>query len=181
MRVRRRRGSTTSAADLEGLHAGLNHRLASAPRGKSRDEASALAEKGRGALERGEWVEAREALLAAHERLDAEEPESELREFPRGLVGYVPRGDRGVPVGPEEDSVANRLRLALRLAAVVRRDGIDTERIDERLRAAEAFYRTGDRAGAVRATDDALGWLERARPPRTASAGARGPRDRREP
>jgi hypothetical protein len=178
---RRRRGTTTSPPELEGLLAGLTHRLAVAPAGKAHEQAAALAATGRAALDRGQWVEAREALLAAHERLDVEEPESELREFPRGLVGYVARGDRGVPVGPEEDPVANRLRLALRLAAVLRRDGVSTAPIDERLRQAEAHYREGERGAAVRATDEALGLLERARRSRTRPAPVDTPPDRREP
>ena len=161
--------------------AGLSHRLANAPAGPAREAASVFAEQGRSALRRQAWVEAREALLAAHEQLDAVATETELREFPRGLVGYVPRGDRGVPVGAEEDPVANRLRLALRLATVLHRDGIPTERIEERLREAETQFDAGDRAAAVRTTNEALGLIERARRTPTGSESGKAAPARREP
>jgi hypothetical protein len=158
------RARSTSVADLEGLLAGVTHRLATVPAGERHLAAAGLAEEGRGALRAGRRAEALATLLRAHEILDAEEPEEELREFPRGLIAYLPRGDRGVPVGPEEDAVSNRLRLALRLAAVRRRDGVDTTPIEARLREAESHHRSGARASAVRCINEALGMLERAEP-----------------
>jgi hypothetical protein len=172
---------TTSVADLEGLLAGLTHRLSSVPSGPGHATVVRLAEEGRVAMRQGKRADALAVLLRAHEILDSEEPEQELREFPRGLIAYLPRGDRGVPAGPDEDAVANRLRLALRLAAVRRRDGVDTGPIEERLREAESFYRAGERTAAVRSINAALGLLERAWPNGAPGDGRRGARERREP
>ncbi|MCI4349989.1 MAG: hypothetical protein L3K15_00510 [Thermoplasmata archaeon] len=170
-----KRTRPSSVADLEGLFAGVAHRLSTLPPGPGRTQATEFAEQGRVAMRRGKRDDALALFLRAHEILDSEEREPELREFPRGLIAYLPRGDPGVPVGPEEDALVNRLRLALRLAAVRRRDGMDTNEVEACLRAADVQFRNGDRPAAVRSINAALGMLERASPPRPAPAGPRDP------
>jgi hypothetical protein len=91
--------------------------------------------------------------------------EGEVTQWPRGLTGYVSKGPAEETPSADEDRVANRLKLAGRLIAVLRSQGHEVDPWIRRLREAEAALRSGDRAGAVAHLDRLLGDLERASPP----------------
>jgi hypothetical protein len=135
--------------ELEGFSIGIAHRLR-----LLRDQGSANIQ-GERELARARGLLAADDALAARailERLDSElrkaRPESELREFPRGLVDYTPTGDRGVPVPRDDEPIANRLVLVERLLDLRRSQGADVENWSRELTAAEAAYRAGDRPRA---------------------------------
>ncbi len=93
-----------------------------------------------------------------------------MTQWPRGVTGYVPSGpDDDVP-SPEEDRLANRVRLAARLLAVLRGQGRDVDGIVRRLAEAESALRSGDRDRAALLLDRVLSELDRidaGLPPRT--------------
>jgi hypothetical protein len=93
------------------------------------------------------------ALLGAESRLDRLEEETELTEFPRGLVEYVARGPRGSPPPREEEPLANRMLIVERLWEVRRADGFPVEPLLKDLRDAERAYGAGDRGLARRLVD----------------------------
>ncbi|MGI0053754.1 MAG: hypothetical protein ACRECR_05825, partial [Thermoplasmata archaeon] len=90
-------------------------------------------------------------LEAVGEELARSRGESELAEFPRGLVGYVPRGDRGDP--PGEDPLANRIELLGRLLPLARLGVADGIRARAELAEAVEALRRGDRESARRRAD----------------------------
>jgi hypothetical protein len=121
MRVpeRRARAPRRSApyTELQGHLAGLEHALELARRSGEANPTLASALVGaRAALARGERREAERLLEEVARALEAGQQESELTEFPRGLVDYVPKGERGRPPSEEEDALQNRQRLVLHLA-----------------------------------------------------------------
>ncbi len=141
-------------SEVEGFLEGVLHRLQRRrTTGEPDVEAERLAEEARTLIRRGEWALAEERLRAADDRLRAAEPERALSEWPRGLVGYVPRGPVGLPPDREEEPVANRLLLVHRLLELRRSEGWPVEALVARLAEAEAAYRAGDR-GRARAIGD---------------------------
>lgn len=164
MRRPSRRGAPPSREEVEGFLAGVSHRVARA----SGPEARALAEeleRARAAWVAGRWDEAEQRLSAIEEQMDAKVGEPELNEFPRGLVGYVPRGDRGIPTPVDDDPLANRLLLVRRLRDVVLAAGRPVDAADRLLTGAETALSAGDRAEARRRVDSAHALLEAALPP----------------
>ena len=150
--------------EVEGFLAGVVERLAERRRaGTPRPELETRVEAARQELGRGGVRAAETALLDVDRLLDEDEEESELTEFPRGLVGYTPVGDRGRPPRDDEDPVANRLRLVERLLDVRRRAGHDVAAPLARLREAFAALRAGDRARARALGDEVHAVLDRAR------------------
>jgi predicted lipid-binding transport protein (Tim44 family) len=65
-----------------------------------------------------------------------------------------------VPPGPEEERLANRIRLVGRLAAVRESSGADVRQVREHLTAAQTAYDRGDRNAARREVDRAHQLLE---------------------
>lgn len=152
--------------ELEGFLAGTRHALALARRdGRPRPELESVLTEAAGRLARGDLAAAAERVGAVDAVLRGERAESELTEFPRGLIGYVPRGDPGVPRTDEEDPLANRIRLLARLADVAALGASELEAARGELRAAEAALRGGDRAAARRAADAAHRIIEGAARP----------------
>ena len=117
--------------------------------------------RARACADAGDWEEAERILHRVDRHLRETQPEERLREFPRGLVGYVPDGDPGEPTPEEEDSLFNRVALAGRLLDVRRASGFDVSRPTARLREAEAALRSGDRRRAREECDAVFGYLER--------------------
>ena len=155
-----RRAGAPDRDEVEGFLAGVDHRLLSV----SEPERSVLvadATAARAAFRSGDLVTAESILLALEERLDELEGEPELSEFPRGLVGYVPIGDRGHATPLEEDPLSNRLLLVGRLRDVVAAEGRDVAEAGELLRQARAAFDAGDRLAARGLVDRAHALLER--------------------
>ncbi|MGI0131573.1 MAG: hypothetical protein ACREDK_00515 [Thermoplasmata archaeon] len=148
----RRRPAT--ADELDGLLEGLRA-LAATRRREGRADASAekLLVRAADALHHHRDPEAETFLLTAERILREQSPEVELLEFPRGLVGYVPSGERGAPPQRDEEQLSNRLLLVQRLLAVRRAEGASLDDLVERLNEAEAAYRKGDRSTARRLVD----------------------------
>jgi hypothetical protein len=154
VRDRPRRGAG-SVEELAGFLAGLSSSLDAERRaGHPRPGLEAELARARGALERGDRSGASDRLERIASTLGEERKESELVDRPRGLVGYVPVGERGSAVGDADDPLANRRRLVLRLADLVELDPVARGRLLEELRTAEAELARGDR-GAARARIDA--------------------------
>ncbi len=148
-------------AEVEGFLEGVRHRLKRRREAGTPDvDAERLFEEAQAATRRGDWPLAEERLHAADARLDAAEPERALSEWPRGLVGYVPRGEVGVPPEREEEPIANRLLLVHRLLEVRRSEGWNVEALYRLLAAAEEAYRAGDRARARALGDEVHRRLE---------------------
>jgi tetratricopeptide (TPR) repeat protein len=122
--------------------------------------AAALKARAESALQAGRLEEAVDILESADNALDALEPEMALREFPRGLVDYVPQGARGEPPSREEEKESNRLLIASRIAGVRRQEGLASDEAERLLRAAEKAYRDGDRAKARSLVEAALRVLD---------------------
>ncbi len=115
----------------------------------------------REAWQRGALDEAESGLLGIDAELDRARDETEVVERPRGLVAYTPIGGREAPPGPEEEPLANRLRLLVRLAAVRASHGRDVSEAQALLAAAHRAYERGDRAAARAEADRAHALLER--------------------
>jgi len=149
---RRPSGASPQREDVEGFLEGVSYRVAQQPadvRGELVPEiARAVA-----ALRDSDLTTAETILLAADRRMDEVEGERELAEFPRGLVDYVPIGDRGRPTPNDDDPLANRIRLVGRLLDVRRSQGRDVDAATETIRSAEAALARGDR-GAARSLCD---------------------------
>ena len=86
--------------------------------------------------------------------------ESEVTNWPRGLVSYVPSGAPEALPSPEEDRTANRLALAARLLGVLRARGADVTGELADLRAAEQTFQRHDPARAAAMVDRLLGRIE---------------------
>jgi hypothetical protein len=145
--------------EVEGFLDGVTHRLDHAPPEQQQLHAAALA-SAQGLLARGRLAEAESALVAIDRALQRAEGEPELSEFPRGLVGYVPTGDRGHPTPDDEEPTANRIRLVARLIEVRRSEGRDVEPWVAALRTAQSAYADGDRPRARRLCDAVLSEVE---------------------
>ncbi len=86
--------------------------------------------------------------------------EGEVTEWPRGLTSYVPSGPDDATPSPEEDLLANRLRTAARLLAVLRAHGRNVDREVAVLREIGVRAAGGDRAVASRELDRLLAELD---------------------
>ncbi len=156
---------TLLAEEVEGFLAGVTERLRDRRRAGAPDpELESRLDSARALIARGSLRAAETQLLSIDRRLDEGEEESELTEFPRGLVGYVPTGGRGRPAGDEEDPVANRLRLIERLLEVRRREGRDVAPWVRTLREAFQALRAGDRGRARRLGNEVHAALDAAAP-----------------
>ena len=155
-------GRPPTAEDLEGFLAGLRALAESRRRAGEPDAtASPRLEEGARLLALGRLAEAEAALRSAEERFAERTPEVELVEFPRGLVGYVPAGQRGAPPEREEDQLSNRLLLVQRLVTVRRREGGQVDELVARLNEAESAYLRGERTRARRLVDSVQDDLDR--------------------
>ncbi|MGA7922529.1 MAG: hypothetical protein WCA77_00935 [Thermoplasmata archaeon] len=152
--------------ELAGYAEGLAHQLAD-QRTKGTPDESGEREllRWRHALAVGDLRQAAEGLTRLDERLRAGRSELALREFPRGLTDYVPRGSRGMPGGREDDSLGNRLLIAGRLLTVRRSQGVELTGTEMRLREAEGAYAAGDMNRARDLCHRVLSELESARAP----------------
>ncbi|HYK93661.1 MAG TPA: hypothetical protein VEY07_06430, partial [Thermoplasmata archaeon] len=128
-------------------------------------ESRRLVTEARESIRRGEWAHAEELLEAASARMSAARPESELREWPRGLVSYREIGARGEPPGPEEDPVANRLLLVQRLLSVRAAQGRSVDRLTRLLNEVDRELRAGRRDRARELLDEVHRALEADDPP----------------
>ena len=155
----RPRATLPGREEVEGFLEGVTLRLAHASSEDRARHGPTLAEA-KHCLNRGQLVEAEALLVAVDSALEAAEGEPELSEFPRGLVGYVPTGDRGHPTPEDEEPVANRIRLLARLIDVRRSEGRDVARWVRALGEARAAYDAGDRPGARRRCDAILREVE---------------------
>jgi hypothetical protein len=104
--------------------------------------------------------EAERILLEVSDRLDRDEPEPELNEFPRGLLRYEARGERGIPTPEEEEPVGNRLTLVEKLLTVAAAEGVDVAELRVALVAARADYADGDRRRAKERGERVLAELD---------------------
>lgn len=91
--------------------------------------------------------------------------ESEVTQWPRGLLDYVPKGPAEDAPSPDEDRTGNRLRLAGRLIGLLRAGGENVDRELATLREAERAYSAQDTARATEVVERLLGALDaRTRP-----------------
>jgi hypothetical protein len=155
----RPRSTPPAREEVEGFLEGTTLRLAHATPEERARHAAALAEA-KHCLHRGQLVEAEALLVAVDAALELAEGEPELSEFPRGLVGYVAKGDRGHPTPEDEEPIANRIRLVARLIEVRRSERRDVEEWVRALREAQGAYTSGDRATARRLCDAVLREVE---------------------
>jgi hypothetical protein len=79
------------------------------------------------------------------------------------LVDYTPKGSPDEPPSPEEDRTGNRIRLAVRLLALLQSQGWDVDRELRDLTAAERADASGHREEATRRVEQLLGELARSR------------------
>jgi hypothetical protein len=169
--VPRTRRSTAPHDEVEGYLAGMAHALEARRRSGTPDpRGEAELRSARRALAEGAPDRAAALLEAIDERLRAAEGEPELSEIPRDLVGYTPRGDRGRALAPDEEPLAHRRLLILRLVEVTQLPATERERALQELGAAERALAAGDRSTARRAIDAAHRRLERSGSPRTVGA-----------
>ena len=146
-------------AEVEGFLAGVEHQLRA--KGTPDPEAARLLEAGRAALKDGDRAGAERLLIAASDRLRSLRAEPPLREWPRGLVGYVPTlPEQGSP-DADEDPVTNRLRLVERLLAVARSRGIPVDDLVPSLSEAARRRAAGDVRGARRLIDEVHAEVDR--------------------
>ena len=155
----RPRSTPPEREEVEGFLEGVTLRLAHASSEDRARHGAALAEA-QHCLNRGQLVEAEALLVAIDAALETAEGEPELSEFPRGLVGYVPKRDRGHPTPDDEEPIANRIRLVARLIEVRRSEGRDVEEWVGALRNAQGAYSSGDRPKARRLCDAVLREVE---------------------
>ncbi len=85
--------------------------------------------------------------------------EGEVRDWPRGLVAYVPRTPDSTSPDPEEDRGTNRQRLALRLLDLEDRAGGSTGDARSRLYRAARLRTQGRTADADAEVEAVLGDL----------------------
>ena len=151
----RTRSRSARAAEIEGFLIGIERRLQTEGSPNAPDpEAARLAREARTALAAGKAGTAEELLEAAGARLDALRPEPRLREWPRDLVEYVPKGRAESDGSVEEDALFNRLLLVQRLLTVRASQGAEVAGLVRRLRSAEEAFRRGDRARARQLVDE---------------------------
>jgi hypothetical protein len=145
-----RAGSSKADADeLTGFLEGVRSRLLARQRAGASvplfDERLLTVQSAIGA---GRLAEAERILLDIAERLDRDEPEPELNEFPRGLVRYEAIGDRGIPTPEDEEPIGNRLTLIERLLTVADAEGVAVGELRASLAVARSEYAQGERKRA---------------------------------
>lgn len=86
--------------------------------------------------------------------------ESEVTQWPRGLVDYVPAGAAEETPSPDEDRTGNRLRIAARLIGLLRAGGEDVDRELATLAEAERAYAAKEPARATELVERLLGALD---------------------
>jgi hypothetical protein len=104
--------------------------------------------------------------------------EGEVTQWPRGLVGYIPKGPADDVPDPDEDRTGNRLKFAARLLGLLRARGENVDRELAELREAEAAYSRHDVAGATARVERLLARLEERgveMPSEASEIGAGGP------
>ncbi|MCI4326661.1 MAG: hypothetical protein L3K16_03375 [Thermoplasmata archaeon] len=157
------------ASEISGFLDGVRHRLLARRRAGApvpdleQRLADALAD-----LAAGRLAEAERVLLDVSDRLDHDEPEPELLEFPRGLVRYDAGADRGVPTPEDEEPIGNRLTLLEKLLTVAAADGVEVADLRGLLRVARSAYRADDRRRAKETGERILTELDRRRAHRPA-------------
>lgn len=161
-----RRSALPNDDEIEGFLAGVAHRIASVPE-PERSVLAADLERAHAARARGDLSSAETVLLALERRMDEIEGEPELAEFPRGLVGYVPIGDKGHATPVEEDPLSNRILLIERLCDVRASSGRDVAEAGTLLIEARRAFELGDRLTARERVDRAHALLEREGGPAT--------------
>lgn len=148
--------------ELEGFLEGVAYRVRRrAEEGRPQAESERLLASARAALTAGDLEAVERDLRAADRHLDRDETELELSEHPRGLVGYVPRGERGRPPERAEEPLSNRLVIVERLLSVVAARGERVEVLAAELARAEQAYLAGDRELARRLCDRVHAELDR--------------------
>jgi len=120
------------------------------------------------AIASGHLAEAERRLLEVSERLDRDEVEPELNEFPRGLVAYDAGADRGTPTPEDEEPIANRLTLVERLVTVAAAEGVPVDDLRGAVRLARGEYAAGDRRRAKETGERILTELDERRAGRPA-------------
>jgi hypothetical protein len=173
MRPRRtapRAGSDASDGDeLAGFLEGVRHRLLERRKeGKPIPDLEQRLADAQAAVASGDLARAERVLLDVSDRLDHDEPEPELLEFPRGLVEYDAGTDRGVPTPEDEEPVANRLTLVERLLTVAAAEGVEVIDLRGFLRVARSEYAGGDRRRAKETGERILAELDERRKGRPA-------------
>jgi hypothetical protein len=86
--------------------------------------------------------------------------ESEVTQWPRGLVDYVPAGAEEEEPSPEEDRTGNRLRLAARLIGLLRARGDPVDGELSALAEAQREYVAHRTARATELVEELLGQLD---------------------
>jgi hypothetical protein len=162
-------GGATDRSELEGFLEGVRHRLTA-----RRREGTPLPDLERrlrvveAAIADGDVPSAERILLTVSDRLDEDESEPELNEFPRGLVAYDAGTDRGVPTPEGEEPVLNRLRIVERLLGVAEAERVEVADLRALLAGARASYDGGDRRAAKETGERILDALDRRRGERPA-------------
>jgi hypothetical protein len=153
-----------NADEIAGFLEGVRHRLLERRRDGSPvpDLEQHLADA-QSAIASGDLAKAERVLLDVSDRLDHDEPEPELSEFPRGLLRYDAATDRGVPTPESEEPVGNRLTLVERLLTVAAAEGVDVVDLRGLLRVARSAYMAGDRRLAKETGERILDALDRRR------------------
>lgn len=147
--------------EVEGFLAGLDQRVRERATASGGDSAfSEPLNRARAEIARGNLESAERILVEVDRSLDDLTSEMELREFPRGLVSYDAKGDRGDPVPDEEQPLANRIRLVSRLVSVVESRGGDAGPLRARLQEARRYLTSGDAARARSIVDAVHAELE---------------------
>src|SRR5580692_2013978 len=114
------------ANEISGFLEGVRHRLLERRRaGAAVPDLEQRLADAQAFLASAHLAEAERVLLDVSDRLDHDEPEPELIEFPRGLVRYDAGTDRGVPTPEDEEPVGNRLTLIERLLTVAASEGVE--------------------------------------------------------
>jgi len=164
--------SGSDGPELEGFVEGVRHRLQERRgAGRALPDLERRLTAANGALLAGDVAGAERILLTISDRLDEDETEPELLQFPRGLVAYDAGADRGVPTPEEEEPVGNRLRTVERLLAVAAREGVEVADLQKEIALARMQYVDGEWRSARDQGVRILDALDR----RRASRGSREP------
>ncbi|MGD0249837.1 MAG: hypothetical protein ABSB97_02960 [Thermoplasmata archaeon] len=86
--------------------------------------------------------------------------ESEVTQWPRGLVDYVPAGAEEETPSPEEDRTGNRLRIAARLIGLLRAGGENVDPELATLAEAKRAYAAKEPTRATELVERLLGTLD---------------------
>jgi hypothetical protein len=163
--------SGSDGPELEGFVEGVRHRLQERREaGRPLPDLERRLTAANGAIVAGDVAGAERILLTISDRLDEDETEPELLQFPRGLIAYDAGSDRGVPTPEDEEPVGNRLKIVERLLAVAAREGVEVADLQQELSAARMQNVDGDWRSARDRGERILDTLDRRR-------AARAPRE----